>query len=129
MVLARPDGEPVARAGTDTALPVARLLAGLRGANGHEDALDARHNVSLGTLKGGQETRLADRGIGCPRWDRGQIQPAATVSESQDRIAGAKPLEGDASVASLGPLACRPKTPDQTCRKRHREQRRKKRCS
>ena len=71
-MLANPDGELVTHARTNTAIPVARLLADLRGANGREDAVKARTNVSTGTLDGGEETLLAGRGTGRPRWDQGR---------------------------------------------------------
>ena len=48
-VPAHPDGVPVVRSGTNAALPVARLLAGLRGADRHDNAVDARHDGFLGT--------------------------------------------------------------------------------
>ena len=55
-VPAHSDDEPVTHARTNTAIPVARLLAGLRGADGREDAVNARYNGSLGTLDSGEET-------------------------------------------------------------------------
>ena len=61
-VPAQPDGEPVTHARTNTAIPVARLLAGLRGADGREDAVNARYDESLGTLDGGEERLLAGLG-------------------------------------------------------------------
>ena len=71
-VLANPDGEPVTHARTNTAIPVARLLAGLRGADGCEGAVNGRYNGSLRTLYDGEETLLAGRGTGRPRWDQGR---------------------------------------------------------
>ena len=49
-----PNGGPVVRAGTDAALPVARLLAGLRN-DGRDGVVNAQHNGSLGTW---QDTQL-----------------------------------------------------------------------
>ena len=49
-------GGPVVRAGTDAALPVARLLAGLRD-DGRDDVVDAQHNGSLGTRRDTQLLR------------------------------------------------------------------------
>ena len=59
---AHPDDEPVTHARTNAAIPVARLLAGLRGANGREDAVNERYDGSLGTLDGGEERLLAGLG-------------------------------------------------------------------
>ena len=61
-VPAHPDDEPVTHARTNAAIPVARLLAGLRGADGREDAVNARYDESLGTLDGGEERLLAGLG-------------------------------------------------------------------
>ena len=63
-VPAHSDSEPIACPGTNAALPVARLLAGLRDTDGSGDAVDARYNGSIGTLEGGEETAAAtDAGV------------------------------------------------------------------
>ena len=48
-VPSQPDGVPVIRTGTNAALPGARLLAGLRRADGHNDAVDVQHDEFIGT--------------------------------------------------------------------------------
>ena len=56
---------PVVCARTNATLPVAHLLAGLRDANGRKDAIDTRHNRSLGSLgalEGSEETDAAADG-------------------------------------------------------------------
>ena len=66
-VPAHPNGGPVARAGTDAALPVAHLLAGLRD-DGRYDVIDAQHNGSLGTRRDTQLLRwvlIFDREWSC----------------------------------------------------------------
>ena len=55
-VPAHPNGEPPVRAGTDAALPVARLLAGLRN-DGRDGVVNAQHNGSLGTRRDTQLLR------------------------------------------------------------------------
>ena len=59
-----PNSEPVVSAVTDTALPVARLLAGLHDANGRDDAVDSRHSGSLGTRR---DTQLLSWGLSFDR--------------------------------------------------------------
>ena len=61
----------IVRGRIDAALPAACLLTGLLSdGRVHE----RQHDGSLGTLKGGEETRLVSRGIGRPRRDRGWSQ-------------------------------------------------------
>ena len=85
-VPAHPDGKPVARAGSDAALPVARLLAGLRNANGREDAVDAHHDGSLGTLEGRRRARLARRGVGIGGRPPTRLSRAASRPRSNPAI-------------------------------------------
>ena len=66
-VPAHPNGGPIVRAGTDAALPVARLLAGLRD-DGRDDVVDAQYNGSLGTRRDTQLLRwvlIFDREWSC----------------------------------------------------------------
>ena len=50
-VPAHPNGGPVIRAGTDAVLSVARLLAGLRDADGRDNVVDERHHGTLGNRR------------------------------------------------------------------------------
>ena len=72
-VSAHPGSKPVTHAWIDAVLPVTHLLAGMRSVNRREDAVDARHDECLGTLKGSKETRLAGRERRL-HWDQGRIQ-------------------------------------------------------
>ena len=53
------DGEPVVCGRPNATLPVAHILAGPHDDDRREEDDDARHDGSLGTLEGGQETDAA----------------------------------------------------------------------
>ena len=56
-VPAHPNSGPVVRSGTDAAHPVARLVAGLRDADGRDGVVNAQHNGSPGTRRDTQLLR------------------------------------------------------------------------
>ena len=76
-------------AGTNAALPVARLLAGLRDTNRSEDAIHTHHNGSFGTFEGGAETAAAiNRRVLMASGQDAHVMIGDGASDDNVRIAG-----------------------------------------